>query len=723
MVFYLLWRMRINFQDVAQFFAHYKNCSSASRCFSSTTSLGSQLTEPPLFFSSLIQQCTASNNLSDLKILQTHLIKNGLCHLSLGHKLMDSYLKCGSVSEARRLFDEMPERHVVTWNSMISAYASRNRSREAVDLFERMVSEGVFPDEYTFSGLFRAFSGLGVVLEARRAHGRAVILGLETSNAFVGSALVDMYAKLGEMKDARSVCDRVLDQDVVLLTALIVGYAQKGEDLMALKVFSDMIRKGIRPNEFTFSSTLVSCANLGDAKVGQAVHGLMTRYGNVSAVASQTSLLTMYSKLGMVEESLRVFNALENPNLVTWTSLITGLILNGKEETSLLKFQEMMRSPTDPNSFTFSSIIRACSRLTVLDTGKQIHALSTKYGLDRGSYVGTALIDMYGKCGAPDLAKLVFNALVKADLVSMNSMLFSYAINGLGREALKLFYLMRDSSSLELNDMTFLSVLLACSNSGLVEEGQRIFTYLRERSDIKLNSDHYACMVDLLGRSGRLDEAEMLLNQVENPDVVLWRTLLSACRIHREVKMAERVRSKILELSPGDEGTHILLSNLYASTSNWDKFIEMKGMMKDMRVKKDPAMSWVEIDQEVHTFMAGDFSHLRSEDILRKLEELTTKAKNLGYIPDTSFVLQDMDEAKKERSLYYHSERLAIAFALWRTSNKTACIRVFKNLRVCGDCHAWIKFVTSAVGREITARDSKRFHHFKNGACSCGDYW
>ncbi|KAK4781048.1 hypothetical protein SAY87_017154 [Trapa incisa] len=646
----MIWRLRRNHGDVARFFFDYENSSSASPCFFySTASLHSRM-DHPLSFSSLVLQCTATQNLSCLKILQTHVIKNGLCHHSFGHKLLDSYIKCGSIYDARRLFDEMPDRHIVTWNSMISAYTSRNRSREAVHLYERMVSEGVFPDEYTYSSLFRAFSRLGVVLEARRAHGRAVILGLETSNAFVGSALVDMYAKLGEMKVAKLVCDGVFEQDVVLLTALIVGYAQKGEDLMALEVFLDMVRKGIRPNEFTFSSTLVSCANLGDVKYGDMVHGLMTRSGYVSVVASQTSLLTMYSKFGMVEESLRVFSALEDPNIVTWTSLITGLILNGKEETSLLKFQEMIRSSIPPNSFTFSSVVRACSRLAVLDTGKQIHALATKYGLDLGNYVGATLIDMYGKCGAPDLAVLAFNALVKADLVSINSMIFSYAINGLGHEALKLFYVTKDSSSLELNEMTYLSILLACSNSGLVEEGQRIFTDLRDRTDIRLNSDHCSCMIDLLGRSGRLDEAENLLNQLENPDVVMWRTLLSACRIYREVKMAERIRSKILELSPGDEGTHILLSNLYASTSNWDKFIETKGVMKGMKLKKDPAMSWVEIDQEVHTFMAGDFPHSRSDDTLVKLEELTTKAKNLGYIPDTSFVLQDMDELNKERS-------------------------------------------------------------------------
>ncbi|KAK3416667.1 hypothetical protein EUGRSUZ_H02437 [Eucalyptus grandis] len=358
----------------------------------------------------------------------------------------------------------------------------------------------------------------------------------------------------------------------------------------------------------------------------------------------------------------------------------------------------------------------------MLETGKQIHAVLTKYGLVRNGFAGAALIDLYGKCGTAEMARSVFDQLIDIDMVSMNTMIYSYAVNGLGQEALELYSRMKDLG-LEQNQVTFVAVLLACSNAGLVEEGQQIFSYLRDSRETELRRDHYACMVDLLGRSGRLEEAEMLVTQIKNPDLVVWRALLSACRVHGDVKMAERAMKKVLELAPGDEGTHVLLSNIYASTCNWSQLIEMKSTMREMKLKKNPAMSWVEVDREVHTFMAGDLSHLGSKEILDTLEELIEKVRNLGYVLDTRYVLQDLDEEKKETSLYYHSEKLALAFALSRTKNKTSSVRILKNLRVCGDCHSWMKYVSVAVGREIVARDSKRYHHIKDGLCSCRDYW
>jgi pentatricopeptide repeat protein len=304
----------------------------------------------------------------------------------------------------------------------------------------------------------------------------------------------------------------------------------------------------------------------------------------------------------------------------------------------------------------------------------------------------------------------------------MNSMIYSYAQSGFGNEALQLFNGMKELG-LQPNDVTILSVLLACNNSGLVQEGCQIFATIRNSHNIELTRDHYACMVDLLGRAGRVEDAEMLIKEVKNPDVVLWRALLSACKLHGQVEMAERALNKVLELAPGDGGSHVLLTNLYASTGNWSQVIDMKSTMRDMKFKKNPAMSWVDVDREVHTFMAGDLSHPRSREINETLEKLIEEVQILGYVPDTRFVLQDLDEEKKKRSLYYHSEKLAISFSLLMSGNKNTTIRIFKNLKVCGDCHSWIKFVTKVIGREIIARDAKRYHHFKDGCCSCGDYW
>ncbi|VVA35934.1 Hypothetical predicted protein [Prunus dulcis] len=484
------------------------------------------------------------------------------------------------------------------WNSMISSYISHKKSKEGIGLYERMVLDGVCLDEYTFSCVFKAFSNLGLINEGRRGHGLSVVLGLEVSNAFVRSGLVDMYAKFGRMKDARLLSNRAVDKDVVLFMALIVGYSQHGDD---------------------------------DLTNGKLVHGLVIKSGYEPAVASQTSLLTMYARCGLIGDSLGIFKRFPNPNHVTWTSLIVGLVRNGREELALTKFRIMIRNSIIPNCLTLSR--------------KQIHTMVTKFGLDRDIYAGAALVNLYGKCGSTEMA--------------------SYAQNGFGHEAPELFNSMKELG-LEPNEVTILSVLLACNNSGLVHEGCQIFATITNN------------------QTTELEEAEALVKQVGNPDVVLWRTLLSACKLHGEVEMAERAVNKF---------------------------------------KKNPAMSWVDVDREVHTFMAGDLSHPRSREINETLEKLIGKVKLLGYVPDTRFVLQDMDEELKKRSLYYHSEKLAISFALLMSSNKNTIIRIFKNLRVCGDCHSWIKFVTKVSGREIIARDAKRFHHFKDGLCSCGDYW
>ncbi|XP_010484342.1 PREDICTED: pentatricopeptide repeat-containing protein At5g65570-like [Camelina sativa] len=665
-------------------------------------------------FSPLLRQCIDERSISGLKKIQTQMLKSGFPVELSGSKLVDASLKCGEIGYARQVFDEMRERHIVTWNSLIAYFIKHRRSKESVELYRLMITNNVLPDEYTLSSVFKAFSDLGLEKEARRSHGLAVILGLEVSNVFVGSALVDMYVKFGKTREAKLVLDRVEEKDVVLITALTVGYSQKGEDAEAVKAFQSMLV------EYTYASVLISCGNLKDLGNGMVIHGLMIKSGYESPLASQTSLLRMYLRCSLVDHSLRVFKCIEYPNQVTWTSLISGLVQNGREEMALIEFRNMIRDSVKPNSFTLSSALRGCSNLAMFEEGRQVHGIVSKYGFDRDKYAGSGLIDLYGKCGYSDMARLVFDTLIEVDVISLNTMIYSYAQNGFGHEALELFERMINLG-MRPNDVTVLSVLLACNNAGLVEEGCAFFDSFR-KDKIMLTNDHYACMVDMLGQAGRLEEAEMLIKEVINPDLVLWRTLLSACKIHRKVEMAELITRKILEIAPGDEGTLILMSNLYASTGKWSRVIEMKSEMKEMRLKKNPAMSWVEVDRETHTFMAGDlFLHPNSEKILETLEELIRKAKDLGYVEDKSCVYQDVEETAKERSLHQHSEKLAIAFAVLR--NVGGNIRILKNLRVCVDCHSWIKIVSRVINREIICRDSKRFHHFRDGSCSCGDYW
>ncbi|KAG9440186.1 hypothetical protein H6P81_020351 [Aristolochia fimbriata] len=559
---------------------------------------------------SRLRECTFKKSIGEVKRIHYEMKSSGFDYLSFGNKLIDAYLKCGGIDEARNVFDEMPRRHIVTWNSLISAYIHSHRNEEALELYQKMLPEGVIPDEFTFSSVLKVFLNMGLPHEGRKAHGRLICLGLEVKNVFVGSALVNMYSSFGNLKNARLVLDQIVQKDVVLFTSLIVGCTQNGEDSEALEVFVNMINEGIKANEFTVASVLIASGNLAALCTGKVIHGMMIKFGFESVVASQTSLLTMYSKCGMADDSMKVFSQVVNPNLVTWTAVIAGLVQNSREAHALEMFCRMIRSSVNPNAFTISTVLRACSGLTALQEGNQIHAHTIKTGLDVSRFVVSALLDFYGKCGTIEMAKCIFDSLNEPDIVSINSMIYGYAQNGLGHEAIGLFDQITDWG-LQPNETSFVCVLSACTNCGLLEEGKRIFSFLCSNSICGPTRDHYACMIDLLGRAGRLKEAEHLITQVKQPDLVLWRTLLSACKIHGDVEITKRAEKVVRENELVDEGTCVLISNIYASTGNWHEADKMKALMRQMKFKKGPGLSRVEVKWEKHNLVAGQESCLR----------------------------------------------------------------------------------------------------------------
>ncbi|KAG6520076.1 pentatricopeptide repeat-containing protein At5g65570-like [Zingiber officinale] len=674
-------------------------------------------------YAALLRRCASERSLQDAHRIHCHMTMSGIPPLSLGNKLIDVYLKCGAIHDARQVFDAIPKPHIVSWNAMLSSYVRSQRSHEALSLYKRMLAEGVAPDEFTFSTVYKAFTDLDLVALGAAAHAHLIVSGVDATNPFVGSSLVDMYAKSGRLADARMVYDRVHNKDVILATALVVGYSHNGEHGDAIKLFQEMIKERIFPNDFTFASILIACGNMEDLRKGLYVHGVMVKMGFKLGCSSHTSLLTMYSRCGLIDDALKVFHTVPNPNTITWTSIIGCLVCNHREEVALSMFGNMLSQSFRPNAFTLSTALRACSALALFEQGKLVHALAIKVGFDSSQFVCAALIDTYGKCGQIAKARIIFDDLPELDVASSNCMINVYALNGHGVEALRIFEMMK-VQGLKPNDATFVGVLSSCSNAGLLDEGRQVFSFITNHYDKGPSIDHYGCMVDLLGRAGKLEEAEGLLTKIKNPDKVLWRSLLSACKIHGRLDLAKRVARNILELDAGDNGTYILMSNIYASLGQWEEVMRMKSTIRRIKVKKDPAMSWIELDREFHSFMAGDMDHPKAKEIYTELEKLITRTKELGYVPNTKYVLQEMDEVEKERSLYCHSEKLAVAFGVMNSHGKChKPITIFKNLRVCGDCHSWIKLVSIVVGKQIIARDSKRFHHFKDGLCSCNDYW
>jgi pentatricopeptide repeat protein len=271
--------------------------------------------------------------------------------------------------------------------------------------------------------------------------------------------------------------------------------------------------------------------------------------------------------------------------------------------------------------------------------------------------------------------------------------------------------------------VTFGLVLSACSHAGLLTEAKDIFRRMQTDFGLLPNIQHYNCMVDVLSRAGHLDEAQQLVANMNcEPDEVTLTTLLGACRIRKDIKRAEKIAWKLVELYPKFSGSYVLLSNMYAATGQRDKQEKVLKMMKDQGVKKVPGRSWTEVGGQTHYFYANDTLHPQAAEIYAQAERQWKMLLELGHLPDTSFVLHDVAEEQKKHLLCYHSEKLAIAFA-HLSLPPGQVIRIAKNLRVCGDCHAATKGLSIVLNRKIIVRDANRFHHFENGKCSCNDYW
>lgn len=510
-----------------------------------------------------------------------------------------------------------------------------------------------------------------------------------------------------------------------------------------------MINREINPNEFAFSSVLKSCSfEHGKMLHSQIIkHGcdsdLYVRTGLVDVYAragdivsaqqvfdemperslvSVTMMLTCYAKHGELEKARLLFDGLVEKDVVCWNVMIDGYTQHGMPNDALVLFRRMLGARIRPNEITVLAALSACGQLGALESGRWIHSYIRNNRIDPNVRVETALITMYSKCGSIDDARLVFDQIVSKDVVAWNSMLVGYAMNGFTREVLQLFDEMC-RGGLVLTDITFIGVLSACAHAGLVDQGRSVFNAMKGEHGVEPKIEHYGCMVNLLGRAGHLDEAyDLAMNMKIEPDSILWGALLSACRLHDNLEMGEEIAEILVSKNLANSGTYVLLSNMYAAKGDWEASARARTLMKDGGVEKEPGFSSIEVKNKVHTFLAGDMKHPKSKEIYKKMEEVNGLVRANGYIPHIETVLHDVGDVQKELLLEVHSEKLALAYGLINTRPGTT-IRIVKNLRVCSDCHAVMKMISKITGRRIVTRDRNRFHHFENGACSCGDYW
>ncbi|XP_057869583.2 pentatricopeptide repeat-containing protein At3g24000, mitochondrial isoform X2 [Cryptomeria japonica] len=674
-------------------------------------------------FGSLLRASASLVALEEGRQLHGNIIKTGYqFDVYAGSALLDMYSKCGRTDDAHTSFVMIPEPNLVSWNALIAGYAQNGYGEEAFQLFREMQWEGMKPDQSTFASVVTAFGSLEAAdAQVKQVHAKIIGNGLE-SDVVIANALTTVYAKCNRIKDAELIFRRMGKQDLVSWNAMIAGYAYNEDGEQALKIFRQMHQMGMKMDKFTLTSMLSVCGIPDTRKHGNDIHAYSIKIGLEAETSVGNALITMYLGSGRVEHAHKIFGKMEKRDIVTWNALIAGYSQNGYGEETLKLYCQMRHFGIRRDNFSLSSVLRACGILAALEQGKQIHAQIAQTGFEIEGFVGSAIVYMYAKCGIIEDAHKIFSESTRRCTVLWNAMIAGYAQHGQGKEALQLFEQMLEQG-MKPNHITFVSVLSACSHVGLIDEGLRYFHSMDSNHGITPRMEHYACTVDILGRAGRLDEAkEFIYKMPFKPDGTVWRTLLSACANFGKIELGIHAAECLIELEPEEDAAYVLLSNIYASAGRWNDRSNLRKMMRDKGLKKEPGCSWIELKNIVHVFNADDMSHPQREEIYNKLTELMCQIKAAGYVPNPNFVLHEVDEEKKLHNLCYHSEKLAIAFGIVSTP-KGAPLRVIKNLRICGDCHSAIKFISKIEGREILVRDANRFHRFRSGICSCGDYW
>ncbi|GAB2297110.1 hypothetical protein Dimus_031209 [Dionaea muscipula] len=667
--------------------------------------------------------------------------------------ILSAYSKSGRLREMQELFKRLPSRDGISWNSFISGFVNHGFFEEAVRAYKSMLEEGPMNlNRITYSTMLILSYKQGSADLGRQVHGHIVKFGFGMY-VFVGNGLVDMYSKLGFINEAQSVFDEMPERnlfmyntmvcgflrtgmlenaerlfrsmpekDSISWTTMIAGLAQNQFDREAIDIVREMRLEGFALDEFAFGTALTACGGLSASNEGKQLHTYIIRSGYQENVVVGSSLVDMYCKCKRIKYAETVFKRMTHKNIVSWTAMVVGYGQNGFSEEAVETFREMQNNAIDPEEFTLASVISSCANLASLEEGSQFHGQALVTGLISFTTVSNALITLYGKCGNVKDSHNLFDDMSIKDEVGWTAIISAYSQFGKASETVTLFEEMI-SHGLEPDAITFVAVLSACSRAGLVEKGKEYFKSMMNEHGILPISEHYTSMIDLFSRSGRLEEAGDFIKQMPCvPDPIAWITLLSSCRVHANVEIGKWAAESLLELEPKNPAGYVLLTAIYAAKGKWDQVAHLRKGMRVRGLKKDPGYSWIKFKNKVHIFSADDKSSPYLDQIYFELEKLNLKMIEEGYRPDISSVLHDVEDSEKIHMLSRHSERLAIVFGLIFLPPGLP-VRVVKNLRVCGDCHSATKFISKITQREILVRDSVRFHLFKDGTCSCGDFW
>ncbi|KAM0951890.1 putative tetratricopeptide-like helical domain superfamily, DYW domain-containing protein [Dioscorea sansibarensis] len=676
----------------------------------------------------------------------------------VANAIMGLYVKCGCLDDALRVFGVMPERDVSSWNAVILGMVEDCRYSQVFEAFHDMRMDGIDGDRFSLSTLLTAVSEGFSLVEGQAVHAYALKVGLELDLS-VGNALVGFYTRFGCLEDVVDVFQRMPVKDVISWTgmltgfmefgmveaalevfdqmpernsisynALLAGLCRNGEGYQGLELFQRIMENGVEISDFTLTSAVNACALLSDEESSEQIHAFVVKVGCKSNPWIEAALLDMCARCGRMEDSQKLFKNLvhEESFLIAWTSLICAYVRNGQPDEALSLFHTILKRNDSVvlDEVMLATILGVCGTLGFEEMGKQIHNLVIKSGGSCDSAVCNAVLSMYAKCGNLEDAMCLFGSMPQHDIVAMNALINAHLLHRQGDAVLSIWGDMEELG-VKPDGITFLLLISACkyTKSKSTDTCWWLFRSMASSCKIEPSSEHYAAMVDVLGYWGCFDEAEKLIHNMPfKPNALVWRALLDSCRLRSNITLGKQAIQKLLVMEPQDPSTYVLVSNLYLASGRWHCSEKVREEMRGKGLQKHPARSWIIHSKTVHSFYTRDRSHPQSKDIYSGLEVLILECMKAGYEPDTSYVLHDVEEYQKKDFLFYHSAKLAATYGHLVTELGQP-VRVVKNIRLCGDCHTFLKLVSSVTRREISFRDTTGFHHFKGGRCSCGDYW
>ncbi|GMI82555.1 hypothetical protein like AT1G19720 [Hibiscus trionum] len=711
-----------------------------------------------VLFPKILQACANCGDARTGSLLHSLVIRLGMVGFTrVSNSVLAVYAKCGKLSSARRFFNYMNERDRVTWNSMLLAYCQKGENDEAFRLFNGMWGEGIEPCIFSWNILVNSYNQIGqcdvalglmkemessrvspdvftwtsmisgLAQNGRRWHAlflfkemllagikpngvtitsavsacaslKVLKMGLEihsialrmgiTDNVLVGNSLIDMYAKCGELEAARRVFDVIEEKDVYTWNSMIAGYCQSGYCGKAYELFIKMQESDVKPNVITWNTMISGYIQNGDEDRAMDLFQRIERDGKIRR------------------------------NTASWNALIAGFVQLGAIDKAFGVFRQMQSCSICPNSVTILSILPGCANLIAAKKVKEIHGCILRRNLEFVLSISNSLIDTYAKSGNILYSRNIFEGMPTQDIISWNSIIGGYVLHGYSDAALDLFNQM-GKLGLKPNRGTFLSVILAHGIAKMVDEGRHIFSSIIDNYEIIPAIEHYSAMIELYGRSGRLGEAmEFIEDMPIEPDSSVWSSLLTASRIHKDIALAVLAGERLLDLEPGNVVVNQLMFQIYSLCGKLDESSKVRKLGKEHTLRGSHGQSWIEVRNRVHKFVTGDQSKPSSNLLYSWVQNITREVNVNGH--HGGFFIE---EEEKEEIGGVHSEKLALAFALIGSPSSPKSIRIVKNARMCRSCHLTAKHVSLKFGCEIYLSDTKCFHHFKNGHCSCGDYW